>query len=361
MNEPLALELADVSKSFKGKTALRSVFLSVPKGETLCILGPSGSGKSTLLRIIAGLEEPESGHVFINNILQKGVPPQRRGVGFVFQTTEAVFPHKNVFDNIAFPLRLKIRRKTAREIVAQVNKMINLVRLAPFRKQYPDKLSGGEKQRISIARALVYEPSLLLLDEPLSSLDNILKRELMDIILEIRATFNPTILYVTHDEREALDLADRIAILNDGQILQLDTPSVITTAPNSSKVAEIIGGWNIVKATSRQSNSNLEIHAGSLNFTLPQQPQALSKELEIGIPVSAIERVAKAEPVPSKNYVAFPGLLERVVPKGSESLVYVRCGEALIRFEMKFPSKPVSLGHSVSLRFKKSAIKLWDR
>lgn len=357
MTEPFALELRNIGKSYGNKTALRSVSVSVHKGEVLCILGPSGSGKSTLLKIIAGLEKPSSGNVSINGQPQENIQPQRRDVGFVFQSTEAVFPHKNVFDNVAFPLRLKIRRKPKRQIIDQVSELLRLVRLTSFKKQYPEKLSGGERQRVAIARALVYRPSLLLLDEPLSSLDNILKRELVDIILDIRSAFNPTILYVTHDEREALDLADRIAVLNDGEILQCDTPVTITNNPSSSKVAEIIGGWNILRASCTRTNSHCHIRADQLDFTVDLQNIRSADELTLGIPVSSIELNDGAS---KEGFVTFPANVERVIPRGNEFLVYLRCGQTSLRYETRVDLTQQRKGVSLNLKVQKSAIRIWQ-
>ncbi len=360
MQSQPTLAVNDITKNYGKKKALRSISLSVEKGKILCILGPSGSGKSTLLRLIAGLEVPSSGDIIINGNNQKGVPPQKRDVGFVFQTTEAVFPHMTVKQNISFPLELKIRKDKTKDLPIKVNRMIDLVGLTPYVKQYPDQLSGGEQQRISIARSLIYEPSLLLLDEPLSSLDNILKRELIDTILEIRKRFQPTILYVTHDEREALELADSIAILNEGAILQLDSPKNVSSNPASTKVAEIIGGWNIFEADCEKIDGQYHFTNSSFHFIL-NNVVVNTRRVNIGIPVSALEVLHKSKPISEGELIFFPVSTDRIISRGGDYLVSVLLGNILIRFETKIPLKINDDHKNLSLKVPKSAIKIWER
>ena len=361
MESTLTLEVTDLTKNYGRKKALRLVTLSVHKGQILCILGPSGSGKSTLLRLIAGLEQPNSGNILIKGNNQKGVSPQQRDVGFVFQTTEAIFPHKTVHQNISFPLELKIRKGKTKDLLSEVNKMVDIVGLTPYVKQYPEKLSGGEQQRISIARALIYKPSLLLLDEPLSSLDNILKRELMDRILEIRTRFQPTIIYVTHDEREALELADTIAIMNEGSILQLDNPEKVSSDPSTTKVAEIIGGWNIFEADFFRIGSQCHLQVGLIRVEVDRD-NIHTPKVDVGIPVSAFELVHGGPATSGSEFACFSATIGRVVPRGATGyLVSVMSGNTLLRFETKTPVRVSDQKTQITLRVAKSAIKLWQK
>ncbi len=362
MKTTFALELRGVSKVYESKkTVLRDISLQAKRGEILCLLGPSGSGKTTLLRIIAGLESPASGEVYLEDRPLSGVATRERNIGFVFQSTEAVFPHLTVYENVAFPLRVKIRRSSERNQVKQVNEMLSLVRLAAFAAEYPQRLSGGEKQRIAIARALVYEPSLLLLDEPLSSLDNVLKKELLEIILEIRSRFSPTIVYVTHDEREALEVADSIAVLNDGQILQHADVAEITLNPTSAKVAEIIGGWNTVqvKVASEKDKSRLKFE--EISFELPLISSPNQRSAYFGVRTSAIQVVEDQETVERSDFIIFPGTVSRITPWYGQRMLWISCGVTSFRVETKTLAAWMEVGTQVFLRIPKAAVKVWPR
>jgi len=364
MKPPPILRIVNISKRYgRDKTALHKVNLEVERGEILCLLGPSGSGKSTLLRIIAGLEQPSSGSILKDGNDQQGTPARERDVGFVFQTTEAVFPHLTVFANIAFPLTLKIRPREKDDIGRQVNEMLGLVRLAPYAAEYPENLSGGEQQRVAIARALVYRPSLLLLDEPLSSLDNILKRELMDIILEIHSKLQPTIIYVTHDEREALELADRLAILNEGQILQVGTPTDMLPQPNSRKVAEILGGWNVIKVKCQVTSSDLNLTLGGQTVSLQHVQQLPVSddliEVAIGVPISEVEIYPTGPPATDHDHLSLGGIIERITPWYGKYIVHVLCGAYSWRVESKTLPNWIEPNVGAVIKFSKAAVRVW--
>jgi ABC-type Fe3+/spermidine/putrescine transport system ATPase subunit len=364
MSSPI-LQIDNVSKRYgRNKVALQSVTLDVERGEILCLLGPSGSGKSTLLRIIAGLEEPSSGRIVISNRDQNGVPARERDVGFVFQTTEAVFPHMTVARNVTFPLRLKIRKNKHGDTLGRVQEMLRLVRLSQYGDQYPENLSGGERQRVAIARALVYRPSLLLLDEPLSSLDNILKRELIEIILDIHKELNPTIVYVTHDEREALELADRVAILNDGELLNISKPLDMLLDPGSTKVAEILGGWNIRTGNAIANDSIVKITFGTHSVDLPRPitiPVTTTPlTLAMGVPASQVEIQPQNGPIGIRaDRVIFEGTVERAIPWYGKYIVHVICGNESWRVEL--PSLPqwIQPDAPALLGFQKNCVRLW--
>lgn len=289
------VKLTNITKEFKGalnntkSTALFDINLNVNEGEVVCLLGPSGSGKTTLLRIVAGIESETSGTIELNGQPINNVNAQNRGIGFVFQNIDAVYPHLTVFENVAFPLMLKLRKQKNRNISNQVREILQKVDLGDKEKHYPHELSGGEKQRIALARALVYQPKVLLLDEPLSSLDNILKKEILDLIKNLHEQFNTTILYVTHDEREAIEIADRIVILSEGKILQQGTVQKILEHPLSSQVAKIIGGWNVINGQYSIKDKTHFLTINGTEFNWNDLGIATNRDIEIGLPISKIE------------------------------------------------------------------------
>lgn len=236
------ITVSGVSKSFGDFRALKDVSLHIRKGEFFSLLGPSGCGKTTLLRVIAGFEEAGSGAVSIDGRDVSGLPPDKRHCNTVFQSY-ALFPHLTVYENVAFPLRLrKVQPRLIRELV---RKHLALVQLEAHADKKPSMLSGGQKQRVAIARALINEPSVLLLDEPLSALDAKLRQHMLMELDSIHDTVGITFIYVTHDQQEALSVSDRIAVMNSGDILQVGTPQQIYENPASDFVARFIGETNM--------------------------------------------------------------------------------------------------------------------
>lgn len=246
------VELKNITKSYRGFTAVRNMNLSIEKGEFVSLLGPSGCGKTTTLRMIAGFVEPTDGEIFLQDrpVFSKAhgvsVPPEQRYIGMVFQSY-ALWPHMTVFDNIAYPL--KLRRLGRREIAARVREAVDLVNLTGLEKGYPHELSGGQQQRVSIARAVVMEPSILLLDEPLSSLDAKLREKMCREINAIWRRTGITVVYVTHDQKEAMALSDTIVLMNRGEIVQSGSPSSLYEKPASIFSADFIGKANLLKGT----------------------------------------------------------------------------------------------------------------
>ena len=231
-----------VSKSFDGFRVLNEVNLAIKKGEFFSLLGPSGCGKTTLLRIIAGFETPDSGEVTFDEVDILGLPPNRRQANTVFQNY-ALFPHLTVFENVAFPLRLK--KKSKNQIDSQVKDYLKLVQLEDHANKKTNQLSGGQKQRVAIARALINEPRVLLLDEPLSALDAKLRQHMLIELDEIHDKIGITFIYVTHDQQEALSISDHIAVMDQGNVLQVGTPYDIYESPADSFVARFIGETNL--------------------------------------------------------------------------------------------------------------------
>jgi sulfate transport system ATP-binding protein len=239
----MAIEVQGVTKRFGEFTALDDVSIQVPDGALTALLGPSGGGKSTLLRVIAGLEEPDAGEVRIAGRSMAGVPPQERGVGLVFQHY-APFRHMTVRDNVAFGLR--VRRRPKPEVRARVDELLELVHLAGFAKRYPSQLSGGQRQRMALARALAVQPEVLLLDEPFGALDARVRRELRDWLRGLHDEMHVTTIFVTHDQEEAMELAEQIVVVNEGRVEQAGSPADLYERPANPFVMSFIGPVNRV-------------------------------------------------------------------------------------------------------------------
>ncbi|UCH03125.1 MAG: ABC transporter ATP-binding protein [Candidatus Bathyarchaeota archaeon] len=240
------VELKNVTKKFGDVVAVDDVSLWVGKCEFFSLLGPSGCGKTTTLRMISGFEKPTEGEVYIGGELMTDVPPFKRPTNLIFQNL-ALFPHLNVYDNISFGLKIKKLPKD--EIQRKVKEMLNLVRLSGYEKRKIKQLSGGEQQRIAIVRALVNEPTVLLLDEPLGPLDLKLREEMVVELKRIQREVGTTFIYVTHDQGEALTMSDRIAVMKDGRVLQIGTPMKIYEQPKSRFIADFIGRSNLFEGS----------------------------------------------------------------------------------------------------------------
>ncbi len=238
----MSLEINAVEKQYGRFPALRGVSLFAEDGEFLALLGPSGSGKTTLLRVIAGLEAPDGGGVKFRGEDLLAMPVRKRGIGFVFQHY-ALFRHMTVADNIAFGMRAKAKRErpAGKAIKARVEELLDLVQLGGLGGRYPSQLSGGQKQRVALARALAIEPKILLLDEPFGALDAKVRRELRSWLRDLHERTGLTTIFVTHDQEEALELADRVAVLKDGQLEQIGTPEELYHDPASAFVFDFLG------------------------------------------------------------------------------------------------------------------------
>ena len=240
----VSLELKEIKKSFtEGEAVLDNISLEISKGEFITLLGSSGCGKTTTLRIIAGLEQPDAGSVWLNGREVTGLEPNQRDVNTVFQNY-ALFPHMNVAENIGYGLKLKKVPKS--EIRKKVSQMLELVQLEGYEKRKPSELSGGQKQRVAIARALVNNPKILLLDEPLGALDLQLRRAMQIELKHLQKKLGITFIYITHDQEEAINMSDRIAVMRDGRIEQIGTPDEIYNHPKTSYVATFVGNANIL-------------------------------------------------------------------------------------------------------------------
>ena len=262
------VELRDVSRSFGDVKAVDHVSLAIQPGEFFALLGPSGCGKTTTLRIVAGFERPSTGDVYLTGRRVNDVPPYRRETNLVFQQL-ALFPHFDVFDNIAFGLRMK--RRSGAEVRERVGKALELVDLAGYERRRMHELSGGQQQRVAIARALVNEPAVLLLDEPLGSLDLKLRLAMQRELKAMQRRSGTTFVYVTHDQGEALAMADRVAVMSAGRILQVGSPEHIYTEPATRFVAQFIGDANVIESVvvGRDDGGRAILDADRLRFSAP--------------------------------------------------------------------------------------------
>jgi putative spermidine/putrescine transport system ATP-binding protein len=240
-----------VGKTYGPLTALHQTTLGVEAGEFFALLGPSGSGKSTLLGTVAGFVPPSRGRVLIGDVDITSVPPHRRNIGMVFQNY-ALFPYLTVFGNIAFPLQM--RRLPRTEIDRRVRRILDVVRLPGLADRLPGQLSGGQQQRVALARAAVYDPPVLLMDEPLGALDKNLREEMQDEIRQFHRAIGATILYVTHDQQEAASMADRMAIMNHGRLEQVGPPRALYDLPCNAFVASFLGEANLFRIIDRDGN-----------------------------------------------------------------------------------------------------------
>jgi multiple sugar transport system ATP-binding protein len=332
-----AITLEGVTKVFGRTTAVDGVDLEIADGELMVLLGPSGCGKTTLLRCVAGLDYPEAGRVRIGERDVTDLPPRKRDIAMVFQSY-AVFPHLKVLDNIAFGLRMrKLERGAVRE---RVERVAALVELSDLLDRYPTQLSGGQRQRVAVARAIVMEPAVLLMDEPLSNLDALLRltfrAELKKLVSQVRTTT----IYVTHDQVEALSLGDRIAVMQQGRIVQCDTPTRVYAEPTSRFVGGFIGNppMNFLAATLRGGNGQRELLIGDHPVQLPASAAsaAHSGDTLVGIRAESIQPAT--EPSPG----ALPARVQVVEPLGSHLLVTVSIGAQQLKVvaPIDFPAQP---------------------
>ena len=267
----MSIEIRNVSKQFGNFHALRDVSLNIASGELVALLGPSGCGKTTLLRIIAGLESPDQGSILFAGADTTAVHVRERQVGFVFQHY-ALFRHMTVFENVAFGLRVKPRslRPSAAQIKQKVHDLLRLVQLDWLAERYPAQLSGGQRQRIALARALAVEPKVLLLDEPFGALDAKVRKELRRWLRRLHDELNVTSIFVTHDQEEALEVADRVVVMNAGEVEQMGTPQEVWEHPASPFVYGFLGDVNLFHGRAHQG----QVHLDGLQMDSPEHAQA---------------------------------------------------------------------------------------
>ncbi|WP_223568370.1 sulfate/molybdate ABC transporter ATP-binding protein [Agrobacterium tumefaciens] len=297
----MKIRLENVVKTFDTFRAVRDISLDIESGELLALLGPSGSGKTTILRMVAGLEYSDGGRIFFGDEDATNIPVRDRGVGFVFQHY-ALFPHMTLHQNIAFGMKVSKVKRDKAAIDARVEELLRLVKLDGLGDRFPAQISGGQRQRVALARALSVDPKVLLLDEPFGALDANVRRDLRRWLREIHDSLGITTIFVTHDQEEALDLADRVVILNQGEIVQEGTPKEVCRQPNSAFVMRFLGDANRVSGVAR--SGKVYVGDNELPFSYAQGDGAVHiyarpgdlewEDLHEGIPASVARVLDRA-------------------------------------------------------------------
>jgi spermidine/putrescine ABC transporter ATP-binding subunit len=310
----LPITIRNVTKAYGGFRALDNVSLDVASGEFLTLLGPSGSGKTTLLNVLAGFIRPDSGKVLFGENDITLTPPHKRDIGMVFQNY-ALFPHMTVAGNLAYPL--KLRRVSRAEIEERVRRALDIVQLSGFEDRHVDQLSGGQKQRVALARAIIFEPRVVLMDEPLSALDKKLREHMQIEVRHLHQRLGMTTVYVTHDQREALTMSDRIAVIDKGRFRQIDKPRDIYERPRSRFIAEFIGESYFLPVTV----SGTEAVFGGQKLRLAETPFSTSPSQFLVIRPEKLKIVTTGEDTSGLNL--FRGRVKELVYQGETLLISV--------------------------------------
>lgn len=352
------VELQNVTKRFGKVTAVSELSLDVRDREFLVLLGPSGCGKTTLLRLIAGLESPSSGEVLIGDRVVTSISPKDRDVAMVFQNY-ALYPHMSVFDNMAFGLKL---RKVARpEIARRVQDAAEMLDIAPLLQRKPKELSGGERQRVALARAIVREPQVFLMDEPLSNLDAQLRVRTRSELVKLQRRLQATVIYVTHDQTEAMTMADRVAVMQGGVLQQVADPQSLYDSPANRFVAGFIGspGMNFFPGRIIADGNRSNVVTAAFRFSIgpTDGAQRDGRSVLLGVrPEDLFPTVASAA---ESSAVRFTATVESIEPLGNEKLLHLVAGasELVARVEPRFP---VSVGAEIPVQFDSRRAQLFD-
>jgi iron(III) transport system ATP-binding protein len=350
-----------VTRRFGAMVAVRDLSLTIQDREFVTLLGPSGCGKTTLLRLIAGFMAPDTGSIRVNGttLSQPGnvVPPEQRGMGMVFQNY-AVWPHKTVYQNVAFGL--EVRKVPSAEIRARVARVLELVTLAGLEQRYPSQLSGGQQQRVALARSLVVEPSILLLDEPLSNLDAKLRERMRWELKELQRRTGITFVYVTHDQSEAMALSDRIAVMHLGELMQLGAPREVYTRPANRTVADFMGLVNLIPARVMRAAGDESIVAVGADhrIPIPLPPNIVEAQaVQLAIRPENIQAMA-ATRTPSE--IGLPGKIVEATFLGNLIDCYAALDDATrVRIQMDAGTR-VEIGQPVMLRFETRMVTVFD-
>lgn len=352
------LEVRALRKAYGDAVAVHEASLSMRPGEFLTLLGPSGSGKTTTLLSVAGFVQPDEGAIVLDGTDVSRVPPHRRDIGFVFQSY-ALFPHLSVRKNVAFPLAMRgIRGAQARR---RVDEILDVVELGALAERFPRQLSGGQQQRVALARAMVFSPKLLLMDEPLGALDKRLRGTLQFEIKRLSRELGATVLYVTHDQEEAMAMSDRIAIFNEGRIAQIGTPEELYERPRSAFVAEFLGDSNVVPVRI-ELNGGEEATATAHDWRLPVAAQACADlGLEHGDPAAialrperiAIARRGDGEQAGGREV---PGVVREIVYLGTTERIVVgsTIGDLIVHHAVSDPAQRLTPGDVVVVSWQQS-------
>jgi len=359
-----SIQIERVTKRFGALAAVRDLSLEIPDREFVTLLGPSGCGKTTLLRLIAGFVAPDEGAIRVGAAVLSTpgavVPPERRGMGMVFQSY-AVWPHRTVYQNVAFGL--EVRRAGKAEIRARVARALELVNLAGLEHRYPAELSGGQQQRVALARSLVVEPSILLLDEPLSNLDAKLRERMRWELKDLQRRTGITFVYVTHDQSEAMALSDRIAVMHQGEIMQYGPPREVYTRPASKTVADFMGLVNLIPArVLRAAGEDSLVAVGgdhAIRLALPPG-MAEGQSVQVAIRPESLDLVALPAPPGADGGDTVPAKVAEATFLGNLTDCHVILGDGTrVRVQVD-PGRALTVGQPVGVRLDRHAISVFD-
>ena len=350
------VQLVDLVKRFSDVTAVAGINLDMPPGEFFSLLGPSGCGKTTTLRLIAGFERPDEGQILLDGVDMAQTPPHKRNVNTVFQNY-ALFPHLTVAENVGFGLRYQdVSKQDAKRKIADA---LELVRLSGFERRRPSQLSGGQQQRVALARALILNPAVLLLDEPLGALDAKLRKALQIELKALQEEIGITFVYVTHDQEEALTMSDRLAVMSNGRVEQIGTPSDVYEEPTTAYVADFLGVSNLMNAEAEglDADTHAKVKLGEFELAAGQGDTDALGSVKI---VIRPERVRLEESgAAGRNRV--PGMVERVVYVGSimQVIVHLAPGQTLQAWVQNTgEGLPYQQGHPVSVHMPPDALRV---
>lgn len=312
-NEDVFLQLKNLKKSFGETTAVNDVSIQIKKGELVSFIGPSGCGKTTLLRVIGGFHQQNDGEIIIDNKKIDHLPPEKRPTGMVFQNY-ALFPHMSIYQNVEYGLKIQKMNKAERD--KQIKKALSQVQLESYLERKPSELSGGQQQRVAIARCLVLQPKVLLLDEPLSNLDAKLRIIMREEIRRLKEELDLTIIFVTHDQEEALSISDRVVVLNKGSVQQIDKPNVLYNNPTNEFVADFVGSTNVLKGNIVEEKNSYYFTNENVTFPIEKTTNNISsKEQKI---------VIRPERIKLDSEGSVKGVVERVVYNGNFTRYFIK-------------------------------------
>lgn len=346
------LRIENLTKKYGNVKALDDFSLEIKSGEFMVLLGPSGCGKTTAIRCIAGLIDPSNGQIYIDEELVNDIPPKSRDIAMVFQNY-ALYPHMSVYDNIAFPL--KMRKKSKLYTEEKINEVANLLGVMDLLNRKPKELSGGQMQRVALGRALVREPKVFLMDEPLSNLDAKLRMYMRTEIKKLQKKVGITTLYITHDQIEAMSMADKIAVMNSGLLQQVGTPQEIYNRPSNTFVAGFVGSpsMNFLECNLIKHTTTIHLESNGISFKLPNtgtgssHPKPLPKKITIGIRPKDINVLSDGNEdladIKMKGEITFTEML------GDDSIIEVKMGSSLIKVANTNSTLDLSIGSVIML------------
>jgi len=349
----MKVTLEKVTKKFSKTIAVNNIDLEIKEKDFLVLLGPSGCGKTTTLRLIAGLETPDSGNIYIGDTLVNDLPPKDRNIAMVFQSY-ALYPYMSVYDNIAFPL--KIRKVPEEEIHERVHKVAELLKIEELLSRRPGELSGGQRQRVALGRAMVREPNVFLMDEPLSNLDAKLRVHMRGELKKLHRRLGVTTVYVTHDQAEAMSISKRIAIMNQGVLQQVGSPEEVYDHPANAFVGGFIGSpaMNMWEGELIEENGKLKIETSFFKFPLPPNlKENASSKVTLGVRPEDVTIVKGKEPDAIKAKV------DIIEPMGRELFVTLTVEGATLEM-ITTPDRPLNIGDELKIKFKEGKLHIFE-